>query len=141
LTTEPLAEVSDWLHPFERFWRQRLRTLADIAAVVGHRFHLEMPGRGSIPCEVTEVEPHERFVYTFNGNWTLTWRLVVEGTGTPAAARALGFRPRRQTKPRRLRAHGPGLARRGPARTRSARDRSADCCAVVMKYSRADRRG
>jgi uncharacterized protein YndB with AHSA1/START domain len=91
LTTEPLAEVSDWLHPFERFWRQRLRTLADLAAVVGHRFHLEMPGWGSIPCEVTEVEPHERFVYTFNGNWTLTWRLVVEGTGTRLLLEHSGF--------------------------------------------------
>jgi DNA-binding transcriptional ArsR family regulator len=30
LTTEPLEQVSDWLHPFERFWRERLRTLADV---------------------------------------------------------------------------------------------------------------
>ncbi len=30
LTTEPLEHVSDWLHPFERIWRERLRTLADI---------------------------------------------------------------------------------------------------------------
>jgi DNA-binding transcriptional ArsR family regulator len=30
LTTEPLEHVSEWLHPFERFWRARLRTLADI---------------------------------------------------------------------------------------------------------------
>lgn len=29
LTAEPLADVGDWLHPFERFWRDRLRTLAD----------------------------------------------------------------------------------------------------------------
>lgn len=29
LTTEPLARVSDWLHPFERYWRDRLRTLAE----------------------------------------------------------------------------------------------------------------
>jgi DNA-binding transcriptional ArsR family regulator len=28
LTAEPLAAVNDWLHPFERFWRDRLRTLA-----------------------------------------------------------------------------------------------------------------
>jgi uncharacterized protein YndB with AHSA1/START domain len=54
----------------------------DIAAVVGHRFHLQMPGWGSIPCEVVEVEAERRFVYTFNGNWTLTWRLVAEGAGT-----------------------------------------------------------
>ncbi|MFG3711834.1 ArsR/SmtB family transcription factor [Micromonospora sp. NPDC049460] len=31
LTAEPLAQVGDWLHPFERFWRQRLRSLADVA--------------------------------------------------------------------------------------------------------------
>jgi DNA-binding transcriptional ArsR family regulator len=30
LTTEPLMHVSEWLHPFERFWRERLRTLADV---------------------------------------------------------------------------------------------------------------
>jgi hypothetical protein len=29
LTTGPLEQVSDWLHPFERLWRARLRTLAD----------------------------------------------------------------------------------------------------------------
>ncbi len=30
LTTQPLEQVSDWLHFFERFWRDRLRTLADL---------------------------------------------------------------------------------------------------------------
>jgi DNA-binding transcriptional ArsR family regulator len=30
LTTEPLAQVSEWLHPFERFWRERLRAFADL---------------------------------------------------------------------------------------------------------------
>jgi hypothetical protein len=28
LTADPLADVSEWVHPFERFWRSRLRTLA-----------------------------------------------------------------------------------------------------------------
>ncbi|MGW4337999.1 SRPBCC family protein [Rhodococcus koreensis] len=54
----------------------------DIAATVGHRFHLDMPGWGAVPCEVVEVEPEQRFVYTFTENWTLVWRLVPEGTGT-----------------------------------------------------------
>lgn len=54
----------------------------DIAATVGHRFHLEMPGWGAVPCEVVEVEPERRFVYTFTENWTLVWRLVPEGAGT-----------------------------------------------------------
>jgi uncharacterized protein YndB with AHSA1/START domain len=54
----------------------------DITATLGHRFHLEMPGWGSIPCEVTEVESERRFVYTFNESWTLAWRLEPEGDGT-----------------------------------------------------------
>jgi DNA-binding transcriptional ArsR family regulator len=28
LRAEPLAEVGEWLHPFERYWRDRLATLA-----------------------------------------------------------------------------------------------------------------
>ncbi|MFG3708025.1 ArsR/SmtB family transcription factor [Micromonospora sp. NPDC047670] len=31
LTPAPLAQVGEWLHPFERFWRERLRSLADVA--------------------------------------------------------------------------------------------------------------
>lgn len=30
LTAEPLADVVAWLHPFERYWRDRLRSLADV---------------------------------------------------------------------------------------------------------------
>jgi DNA-binding transcriptional ArsR family regulator len=30
LRAEPLAEIGEWLHPFERFWRERLRSLRDI---------------------------------------------------------------------------------------------------------------
>jgi DNA-binding transcriptional ArsR family regulator len=30
LAAGPLAEVDAWLHPFERYWRQRLRDLADV---------------------------------------------------------------------------------------------------------------
>ncbi len=29
LAAEPLAEVTDWLHPFERYWRGRLTALRD----------------------------------------------------------------------------------------------------------------
>jgi DNA-binding transcriptional ArsR family regulator len=31
LTAEPLAELSQWLHPFEKFWRARLGALAETA--------------------------------------------------------------------------------------------------------------
>ena len=48
----------------------------DIAARIGHRFHLDMPGWGQVPCEVLEVVEPERLVYTFGTTWTLTWRLV-----------------------------------------------------------------
>jgi uncharacterized protein YndB with AHSA1/START domain len=62
----------------------------NIAAEVGHEFHLEMPGWGQVRCEVLEAEPHERFVYTF-GDWTLTWHLVPEGRGTRLLLEHAGF--------------------------------------------------
>lgn len=63
----------------------------DVAAVPGHTFHLQMPGWGAVACEVIDVQPHERFVYTFNGTWTLTWTLVAEGTGTRLLLEHSGF--------------------------------------------------
>ncbi|HWG23544.1 metalloregulator ArsR/SmtB family transcription factor [Actinospica sp.] len=30
LEAAPLAEVDDWLHPFERYWNQRLRALSEL---------------------------------------------------------------------------------------------------------------
>lgn len=30
LEAEPLERISDWLHPFERFWRDRLRSMAEL---------------------------------------------------------------------------------------------------------------
>jgi uncharacterized protein YndB with AHSA1/START domain len=71
---------------FARWWAP-----GDISAVVGHRFHIQMPGWGPVSCEVLEVEPHERLVYTFNSNWTLTWRLVAEGKGTRLLLEHSGF--------------------------------------------------
>jgi uncharacterized protein YndB with AHSA1/START domain len=62
----------------------------DIAPVVGHRFLLEMPGWGNVPCEVLEAVEPERLVYRF-GEWTLTWRLVAEGGGTRLLLEHSGF--------------------------------------------------
>ncbi|WP_019203868.1 helix-turn-helix transcriptional regulator [Tsukamurella sp. 1534] len=31
LTADPLADLNEWLHPFEKFWRARLSALADVA--------------------------------------------------------------------------------------------------------------
>ncbi|MET9267204.1 SRPBCC domain-containing protein [Amycolatopsis sp. NPDC004079] len=63
----------------------------DIGPDVGHEFRLEMPGFGSIPCRVIESEPPSKFVYTFNGDWTLTWTLVAEGQGTRLLLNHSGF--------------------------------------------------
>lgn len=63
----------------------------DIAAVVGHRFHLQMPGYGAVACEVLDVEPAQKLVYTFNETWTLTWRLTPEGSGTRLFLEHTGF--------------------------------------------------
>ena len=84
--------------PPEKVWRgltdpelhARWWAAGDVAAVVGDEFHLEMPGRGPVRCEVLEVEPYERFVYTF-ADWTLTWRLVPEGRGTRLLLEHSGF--------------------------------------------------
>ena len=62
----------------------------DVAAKVGHRFQLAIPGFGELPCEVLEVQEPERFVFTFN-DWTLTWTLTVEGTGTRLLLEHSGF--------------------------------------------------
>ena len=62
----------------------------DIAPVVGHRFLLEMPGWGNVPCEVLEAVEPERLVYSF-ADWTLTWRLVAEGAGTRLFLDHAGF--------------------------------------------------
>jgi uncharacterized protein YndB with AHSA1/START domain len=88
--------------PPEKVWRgltepklhARWWAPGDIAPVVGHRFHLSMPNPwGEIACEVLEVVPHERFVYTFTDTWTLTWTLVAEGTGTRLLLEHSGFDP------------------------------------------------
>ena len=63
----------------------------DIADRVGHEFYLQMAGFGAIQCRVVESRPFERFVYTFNETWTLTWQLVAEGRGTRLLLEHSGF--------------------------------------------------
>jgi len=55
-----------------------------------------------------EVEFEQRLVYTFNQDWTLTWRLVSEGAGTRLFLDHTGFDlddPRGSAAFRRM---GPG---------------------------------
>ncbi|MFB6719609.1 SRPBCC domain-containing protein [Kribbella sp. NPDC056345] len=83
----------------ERVWRvltepellARWWAPGDVAPVVGHRFHLQMPKWGEVACEVTHVEAPARFTYTFNGDWTLDWRLTPEGRGTRLFLEHSGF--------------------------------------------------
>ncbi|CAM4320827.1 hypothetical protein MB901379_02601 [Mycobacterium basiliense] len=63
----------------------------EVAPVVGHQFSLDMPGFGKQPCKVLEVDPPNRFVYTFTPAWTLAWRLEAEGTGTRVFLEHSGF--------------------------------------------------
>lgn len=89
MTTETILVDQFIAQPPDTVWRAittpemlaRWWVPGDIAPTVGHTFLLDMPGWGNVSCTVTEVEPGERLVYTF-ADWTLTWQLRAEGTGT-----------------------------------------------------------
>jgi uncharacterized protein YndB with AHSA1/START domain len=72
----------------------------DIEPVVGHRFHFHahpVPAAGfeggPVPCEVLEVVPEQRLVIRFGPEWTITWRLEPEGSGTRLFLSHEGFDP------------------------------------------------
>jgi len=57
----------------------------DIRPEVGHRFTLDMGRWGMQSCTVTAVEEDKLLSYTFaegQMDWTITWRLEAEGSGT-----------------------------------------------------------
>jgi uncharacterized protein YndB with AHSA1/START domain len=79
----PPAEVWRMLTESDRL--ARWWATGDIQPEVGHRFILDMGRWGHQPCTVTEVLPERLLSYTFaegTMDWTITWRLVAEGTGT-----------------------------------------------------------
>ena len=80
----------------------------EVAAVVGHQFALDMPGYGTQPCKVLEVDPPHRFVYTFTEAWTLTWRLEAEGRGTRVFLEHSGFDLDNERMARAFERMGPG---------------------------------
>ncbi len=102
--------------PPARVWRAltdpelhaRWRAPGDVAEDVGHEFRLEMPGFGSLPCRVVESRPYERFVYTFDGDWTLAWSLVAEGDGARLLLEHSGFDLDDPRQRRALDRMGPG---------------------------------
>ncbi len=89
--------------PPSRVWRAltdpalhaRWWAAGDVAEDVGHEFRLEMLGFGSIPCRVVESRPCERFVYTFDGGWTVAWstRSPARPPTSNGRAGAAGARP------------------------------------------------
>lgn len=93
-------EVDQFLaHPPQRVWRAltepelmaRWWAVGDIRPIEGHEFTLDMDAWGQVPCQVLEVDPHRRLVFTFTENWTLTWTLVPEGRGTRLLLEHSGF--------------------------------------------------
>jgi len=70
-----------------RWWAE-----GDIRPSVGHRFQLDMGSWGHVACEVLDLVPEQRLVFAF-GDWTLTWRLVPEGSGTRLFLEHAGFDP------------------------------------------------
>lgn len=66
----------------------------DIRPEVGHRFTLDMGRWGAQRCTVTAVDEHRLLTYTFGEgevDWTITWRLEPEGTGTRLFLAHSGF--------------------------------------------------
>ena len=81
-------------HPPERVWRALTDSDAiaawlmrnDFAPVVGHRFQFHTEPRpgfdGTVHCEVLEVDPRRRLVYSWTGGplrTRVTWTLTPEG--------------------------------------------------------------
>ena len=96
----------DYPHPPERVWQALTNRDAlavwlmqnDFAPVVGHRFQFHTapaPGfDGIVQCEVIEVQPPTRLVYTWTGggvDTTLTWTLTPTAHGTHVTLDHRGF--------------------------------------------------
>jgi uncharacterized protein YndB with AHSA1/START domain len=85
-------------HPPERVWRaittpsevETWWVKGNISTTVGAPFLLEMPGWGNVECTVLEAHEPERFAYSF-GDWTLTWTLSADDSGTVLTLEHAGF--------------------------------------------------
>lgn len=104
-------------HPAEKVWRaltqghliEEWLMSNDFQAVVGHKFNLKttpMPQwNGILDCEVLEVEPNKRLVYTWNSSGeeaatglktTVSWDLLPDDNGVLLRMEHTGFRPDQQ---------------------------------------------
>ena len=94
-------------HPPQKVWRALTDPEAiaqwlmknNFEARVGHRFQFQAPPRpgwdGVVKCEVLEVEPPRRLVYSWcggNQNTTVAWTLEPAAEGTRLRLEHAGFR-------------------------------------------------
>jgi uncharacterized protein YndB with AHSA1/START domain len=110
-TTQSIVVDYDFTQPPRKVWRALTEPAIlatwlmpnDIAAVVGHRFTFQaqpMPGwDGVVQCEVLEVVPEQRLVYSWRGgpesnrlDTTVTWTLASTATGTRLRLEHAGFK-------------------------------------------------
>jgi uncharacterized protein YndB with AHSA1/START domain len=100
----PHAPAKVWRALTQRALLEEWLMANDFQPVVGHRFHLRAPAtphwNGVVACEVLEVVPERRLVYTWSSTGdapgaglrtTVTWTLVQAGDGTDLRMEQSGF--------------------------------------------------
>ncbi|WP_172295799.1 SRPBCC domain-containing protein [Pseudoruegeria sp. HB172150] len=88
-TTETVTVIQRIARPPEKVWAALVTPellakwwgAGDIRPEVGHCFTMDMPQWGQVPCEVLEVVPERRLVFTFH-DWRLVWTLEPVEDGT-----------------------------------------------------------
>ncbi len=104
----------DMPHPPEKIWRALTKSTLieawlmknDFQPVIGHKFNFRaqpvMGWNGVTDCEVLEIVPHERLVYSWNASGEqardglksiVTWTLSPRANGTHVRMEQSGFRP------------------------------------------------
>lgn len=100
----------EFAHPPEKLWRaltqphlmEEWLMKNDFDLKLGHKFQLTGEWGGVLDCEVLEIEPHNRLVYTWNFpnddpayalESTVTFTLTPTATGTHLRVEQEGFRP------------------------------------------------
>ena len=104
----------DMAHPPEKIWRALTQSALieewlmknDFQPVIGHKFNFRarpvMGWNGVTDCEVLELVPYQRLVYTWNASGEqardglktiVTWTLTPHSGGTRVRMEQSGFRP------------------------------------------------
>jgi uncharacterized protein YndB with AHSA1/START domain len=112
--TRSIVIERDMTHPPEKIWRALTQSALieewlmknDFQPVVGHKCNFRaqpvMGWNGVTDCEVLELVPHQRLVYTWNASGEqardglktiVTWTLTPHNGGTHVRMEQSGFRP------------------------------------------------